>query len=778
MPTTTATARGFERTDGDATMRVEFLQPGIVRIRQFTGPEPPMPSLLRYGFFERAWPEIPVAATGSGAASELLSVSVDDAGCLTIADAEGTVLLTETEPALPGPTPGFRMRFGLSPDARLVGLGDQNRERIEHRGMSGDLWVRNVDSYIPIPLLISSEGYGLLINTTRRIYYDLGATSEEWFGFEAEDESVDWYFIHGPSPAEVLDRYTQITGRPMMPPKYALGLWFICRTQADAHEFTSDCLNFRREGIPCDCIGLEPGWMDQIYDYSIDKKWSTERFPVPSYNRFRHTFFATAQRMGFKPGLWLCMDYDLSWEEERRLAPEVLEAEESERAGFSLGHEVDEHLRGKRYFDQLTRPDVPWFEHLSEFVDEGAHWFKQDGSNQILEHPDRLWGNGMSDAEMHNLYPMLYSRQMLQGYREHTDRRTFVFTCSGWAGLQALTGTWTGDTGGEEGPLVACLNLSLSGHGMNTCDMEVTTPEGIHFGMLLPWAQLNSWNYWRHPWLQGERLRGIFAFYARLRYQMLPYIYSAAWTAHESGLPMMRAMPLEWPDSAAAYECLRQYLLGPNLLVASFTDELWLPPGQWYNFWTGERIEGDCWVTPEVPDGRGGPLMARAGGILPMGPEMDFVGQRPDDELDMHVWAGPASDFTLYEDDGITHEFENGAHRTTQIAQEPIQGGIRVIVSAPEGDFAGAMTRPDSAEARDGNFEEALPGLKATSPVSERALRVFVHGLETVSAVSLNGEMVAPEASGPRPRWCVEASGDLVIDLGRRDLSAVEIVVC
>jgi hypothetical protein len=275
------TARGFDRIEGDTTLRVEFLEPGIIRVRKWAGAEPPLPDLIRYGFFRDDWPEASVQVTRTGAASDLLRVSVDAEGRLRIADADGDELLAETEPALPGPEPGFRLRFGLSPQSRLTGLGDQNRERIDHRGMSGDLWGRNVSSYIPIPLLISSDGYGVLLNTTRRVLYDLGATSDDWFGFEAEGQSADWYFIYGPSPAETLDRYTQVTGRPMMPPRWAMGLWFICRTQADAHEFISDCLNLRREGIPCDAIGLEPGWMERNYDYSLDKRWSDERFPIP-----------------------------------------------------------------------------------------------------------------------------------------------------------------------------------------------------------------------------------------------------------------------------------------------------------------------------------------------------------------------------------------------------------------------------------------------------------------------------------------------------------------
>lgn len=745
------TSRGFDRVEGDTTLRVEFLEPGIIRVRKWTGSEPPMPDLIRYRFFRDDWPETAVQVTGAIASSELLRVSVDAEGRLRIADADGGELLAETEPALPGPDPGFRLRFGLTPQSRLTGLGDQNRERIDHRGMSGDLWGRNVSSYIPIPLLISSDGYGVLLNTTRRVFYDLGATSNDWFGFEAEGESADWYFLYGPSPAETLDRYTQVTGRPMMPPRWAMGLWFISRMQANAREFIDDCLSFRREGIPCDAIGLEPGWMERNYDFSVDKQWNSERFPIPSYRRLSDTFFSAAQNLGFKPGLWLCNDYDLSYEEERRLDPAVRSAEEQVGSSFAAGHEVDENLQGKRYADTLTRRDEPWYHHLEKFVDEGAHWFKQDGANQVLEHPDRLWGNGMSDARMHNLYPLLYSRQMLQGFREHTGRRTFTFTPSGWAGLQALTGTWTGDTGGGEGPLVACLNLSLSGHGMNTCDMDVNTLGGIQFGMMLPWAQLDSWNYWRHPWLQGERTQAIFTDYARLRYRMLPYIYSLAREAHETGLPMMRAMPLLWPDAPDAYDCLRQYMFGPSLLVSAFTDEVWLPEGLWHNFWTGEAVDGGGWVAPEVPENRGAPMLVPAGAIIPMGPEIDYVGQRPDDELTVHVWSGAPGSFTLYEDDGTSYDFEDGAFRTTEITCEPTDAGLRVTISAPEGDFAGAVT--------------------------ERELSFVVHGLGSVSSVACNGDSLVASATGPRPRWRANDRGDAVISLGRRDLSEVELLL-
>lgn len=750
--------RGLVLQRDDVVLRLDLLTAGILRVRKYAGAEPAVPPLIRYGLFGDDWPEVAFEVEdrdGSVTAkTDLLAVTISADQIVAVADAEGRELLREAEPATPGPDPGFRVRFALGAEEGFIGLGDQTRERIEHRGTKGALWVCNVVSYIPIPFVISTEGFGLLFNTTRRLFYDLGATSQEWFGFEAEDASLDYYLIYGPTPGEIVGRYTEITGRPMLPPRWAMGLWFICRTQADAREFMDDCHRFRSLGIPCDATGLEPGWMAQNYDYSVNKEWHPERFPIPSYERQKYTFLGAAQRMGFKPGLWLCCDYDLSYEEERREAPALkadqgrAEAEQA-RAAFAEGHEVDEHLIQARRMDGLTDPEQPWFEHLKKFVDEGAHWFKQDGSNQVLDHPDRLWGNGMRDAEMHNLYPLLYSKQMFLGFREHTGRRTFPFTPAGWAGLQRWTGTWTGDTGGEVGPLVACLNLSLSGHGLSTCDMEATTPQGIHFGMLLGWAQLSSWNYFRHPWYQGERLQAIFTDYARLRYRLLPYLYSCAWEAHTTGVPMLRAMPLACPDDPESYQCLRQYMLGPSLLVGAFTDKVYLPEGDWHNFWTGERMAGGGWVEPQVPETRGGPLLVPAGAIIPYGAGVDYVGQRPDDELTVHLFAGAAGRFVLYEDDGTTFAFEEGACRTQDIRHEPTDGGVRAVIEEAQGAFQRAVER--------------------------RAIDLVIHGLEEPPPLPTDEDASLP---GDAESWWWDEEGRaLHLDLGERDMGRIEILI-
>ncbi|MFW6156760.1 MAG: TIM-barrel domain-containing protein, partial [Armatimonadota bacterium] len=174
-------------------------------------------------------------------------------------------------------------------------------------------------------------------------------TSDDWFGFECENEALDLYVIYGPSPAEIIERYTRVTGRPFLPPKWGFGLWFICRTQADAHEFINDCRTFRDREIPCDAIGLEPGWMETNYDATTEKAWDPDRFPMPRYDRNRTNFFSAAQRMGFKPGLWLCNDYDLLYEEERRVDEDLRDADAARDAvGEDFAGEIRRGPRGGR----------------------------------------------------------------------------------------------------------------------------------------------------------------------------------------------------------------------------------------------------------------------------------------------------------------------------------------------------------------------------------------------------------------------------------------------
>jgi alpha-glucosidase (family GH31 glycosyl hydrolase) len=312
-----------------------------------------------------------------------------------------------------------------------------------------------------------------------------------------------------------------------------------------------------------------------------------------------------------------------------------------------------------------------------------------DGANQVNLHPDRKWRNGMSDAEMHNLYPVLLGKQMHHGFREHTGgRRAMIYTAAGYAGIQQYAATWAGDTGGADGPLISLLNHGLSGHANVSCDMEVWHPQGIHFGFLQPWSQVLSWHQYNQPWFLTENLREMFAFYARLRYRLLPYIYSAAHTAARTGLPIMRPMPQVAPDDPRSDDLLTQYMLGDAFLTAAFTPTVHLPAGRWIDYWSGAVLEGPADIEADWPADRGGPLFVRAGAIIPMWKEMDFVGRETPEVITLDIYPHGDSRFTLYEDDGVTFACEQGEIAITDISCAATPERITVRIGPRRGIYA------------------------------------------------------------------------------------------
>jgi len=694
-------------TKSGPVVRVGFVAPGVVRVRVSPDGSFPPAAMNRYGFIREPRNPPATEVREAGQAAELttdeMAVRIDrKSGRLTFLAAGRTLTKEAFNPEVSG-SGGFRLGLRCGNDEEFFGLGDQTRAAVALRGRKADLHVTNVSCYIPIPFFMSTAGYGVLVNTTYRLGFDLAASKPDRAQIASNGGRLDYYLIRGRSLPEILDRYTDLTGKPALPPKWSFALWFICRDQADVKEVMDDCVNFRREKIPCDVIGLEPGWMSRHYDYSKDRTWHPERFPIPFYAQTgQHNFLPAMKRLGYKVELWECNDYDLSFEAERRWGQAAASPSDSQATARPVFHaddvEKDVHFMHPVRMDKLTDPAEPWFEHHKKFIDQGVDFFKQDGALQVCAHPDRLYGNGMTDDEMHNLYPLLYSQQMHEGFRQYTGRRPCCFTDAGWAGLQRYTGTWTGDTGGAHATLVAQLNTGLCGHAWSTCDMEVTTPEGIHYGFLLPWAHVNSWNYWRHPWLQGERLQRIFTDYARLRYRLLPYLYSLAWQSHRTGLPMMRAMVLEFPDDTAARNLLHQYMLGRELLVGAFSNEVYLPAGRWFDFWTGEMHQGGKRLTYDPPEDRGGALFVRAGAIVPILAEApDYVGQRPENQIELDVYPAADAAFELYEDDGVGYGYEKGQFALTHFRLSSGRDEWRLEIGRREGEYEGM---PPSREYR------------------------------------------------------------------------------
>jgi alpha-glucosidase (family GH31 glycosyl hydrolase) len=244
-----------------------------------------------------------------------------------------------------------------------------------------------------------------------------------------------------------------------------------------------------------------------------------------------------------------------------------------------------------------------------------------------------------------------------------------------------------GDNGGGPKAMVWMLGHGLNGHINTTCDMWPGSPAGIHFGFLMPWSQHNNWASCQQPWLLGEEGLRIFRKYAKLRYSLLPYIYSTAHIGCRSGMPIMRAMPLVYPNDAACENLTTQYMLGDFLLSAVYTDTLYLPEGKWIDYWTGNVYQGPVNMKIEYPKDCGGALFVKSGAILPMWPPTDHVRGKQFETILLDIYPGGNSQFTLYEDDGVSLDYTKGGVATTTITCQENNSEIRIEIQPRKGTY-------------------------------------------------------------------------------------------
>ena len=634
---------------------------------------------------------------------------------------------------------GYKATVSLADGERIFGLGDESRESLARRGTKARIDVKNVVSYGPVPYFMSSNGWGILVNSTYVQNYDIGCTDPGKIFIDVPKGNEDFYIFvsESGSIADTLELYTRISGKPTVLPKFAYGYTFVLNEQTNAREMLWDCKTFRREGIPCDMVGLEPQWMSVCYDTSIDKKWDDDRFYLPTWFEENQsgtwTFFYNLREMGFKLSLWLCNDYDLLYEEERQVG------ERSKYGDVYYSYEgasiLDPHFEQPRYQDNLTVRDTPWFDHLRKFVDNGASAFKLDGAFQVNDHPDRLWGGKYFDDEVHNVYPTIYVKQMQEGFADQTDgRRACIYTACFYAGSQRYAASWAGDTGGGYDTVVAMLNYGLSGHTNVSCDMEVTRKEGIHYGFLSPWTQQLGWRNWQQPWFLREELEDMIRYYARLRSSLFPYIYSMAHKAARTALPIARALSLMYPDVPEYDYVANTYMLGDSLLVAVFDMNVTLPEGKWIDYWTGETYEGGRKIEYKIPEGRGGALFVRAGSVIAMMEPQEYVEKVIPENYILSVYPGADCEFVLVEDDGYTFDYMNGGTADTVISlKDSCEGAFTLDVGMRTGSFAGRAKRED------GRYKESDPAIPAMGEVASFTVR-----LENCAAksITLDGSAV------------------------------------
>ncbi len=588
----------------------------------------------------------------------------------------------------------------IQPDEHFYGLGERTFG-LERRGRRYATWHVDPQIYqleqepinmcMPVLLGLHGEGrqgYGIFFDNTFRGHFDLGADDPNVVSFGAEGGEMCYYFIYGPVLSAVVERYTELTGRMQMPPLWSLG-YHQCRwsyyPEDRVHKLAAD---FRQvHHVPCDCVHLDIHYMDGYRCFTVD----SERFPdLPG-------LIADLHEQGIKviviidPGIKADHDY---WVCKEGLEQDVF-------CKLPDGETVFKGpvWPGDCYFPDFTDPRARdwWGDLYKVLTDAGVDGVWNDMNEPVIFGPlgttfpdfvqHDLDGRGGDHVEAHNVYGMQMARATLEGWtRQRPDERPIVITRSGWAGVQRYAMSWTADNESNWGSMWLTMPMMMN---LGLCGIANTGPDTGGFGdfatgelftrwlqmsVFLPLLRAHTFNASpdQEPWSWGEPYLDINRWFIELRYRLLPYLYTTFWQCAQTGLPILRPLLLTFQDDAATHALDDQFLCGDALLVAPVVEEgavsrsVYLPAGTWYDFWTDEPLIGPVHVSAGAPLERL-PLYARAGSIVPMGPVMQYVGERSVDSLTLHVYPGDGES-CLYEDDGRTWAFRDGDHGVTRFS--------------------------------------------------------------------------------------------------------------
>ncbi|MGO9641336.1 MAG: glycoside hydrolase family 31 protein [Candidatus Acidiferrales bacterium] len=584
----------------------------------------------------------------------------------------------------------------------FYGLGQHQAGVWNYHGESVELSQDNTN--ISIPFFLSSYGYGILWNNSSRSRFNNRFPHALYLSSEVAD-TIDYYFFYGPDFGRIVAGYRELTGAAPLFGKWAYGFWQCKNKYSSQEELLAVAHKYRALHIPVDDIVQDWFWWTTMGDPVFNQNYPDPKGMLQDLheNHF-HVMFSFWPF--FHPGSPVYDDM-------------------SQRGYFIDRATVTSgiHPQGEALYDTFNPAARQYYWQLLDklfAMGADAWWLDTDEpetqdreANLLVDHKVFL-GNG---ARYANLFPLMHTTGVYQNQRSTTDqKRVFILSRSAFAGIQRNSvAAWSGDVESNwmnfARQIPAGLNFDLSGVPYWTTDIGgfVTghPDDPAYRELFVRWFEYGAFcpifrvHGTRVPnvnelWSYGPEAQKILTDYDRLRYRLLPYIYSVAWMTTNEGYTPMRALVMDYRDDERAQNIGDQFLFGPAILVNPVTEpgatsrRLYLPGGDWYDFWTGNSVKGASTIEASAPLDRM-PLYVRAGSILPMGPEIEYSTEKPADPIELRVYTGADGAFTLYEDENDNYDYEKGAFATIPLSWD--EAAHSLTIGQRHGQFPGMLEK-------------------------------------------------------------------------------------
>ncbi|WP_425392113.1 glycoside hydrolase family 31 protein [Ekhidna sp.] len=586
----------------------------------------------------------------------------------------------------------------LQNNERFVGLGEKtgplDRSGKGYQNWNTDHFAYDIEAdplYASIPFYIGIHNglsYGIFVDNSYKSHFNFGASNNRFSSFSVDAGDMDYYFFAG-SVSEIIESYTWLTGRMSLPPMWSIGYQQCRYSYYPDTEVLDVAKKFREKDIPADVMVLDIHYMDEYKIFS----WDKQRFPHPDQ------MIAQLKEMGFEVVV-IC---DPGIKTEDNYGP----YESGKKKDVFLKYPDGKYYEGEVWpgwchFPDFTKADTRkwWQEMMKSYTDIGIKGFWND-MNEIATWGQMLpeniefefEGEGATTRKGRNIYGMQMSRSAFEGANENLDgKRPFILTRAGFAGVQRYSALWTGDNVANDEHMLLGVrmvnSLGLSGVPFSGYDVGGFAGNG-QSNLFARWIQIGAFSpFFRghsminshdsEPWSYGEEVEEISNNYIRLRYKLLPYIYHAFVQASEKGTPITRSLCIDYSNDEKIYEgdFENQYLFGDSILVAPIASDqrfgkVYLPEGDWYEFFTDESLQGGTEMIREYALEHL-PLFIKASSIIPVYGDANQNSKNVGECLELHIYNGKEACVTeYYEDDGVSYENREGQFHRRSITFDP-----------------------------------------------------------------------------------------------------------